>query len=241
MRFTIVLIGSFLLAGATSARRGTPMTQSSSAADPLTSAPAQSPTAPVQAPQHVTPPASSRPPSPPSAQASSTPARTFQCPHPADPRRRQHGCNEQDFDWDETLAGGWDKVRRAARKIGITPTASYTGALQTNVTGGNHQVWSYAGLLSLAVNADFEKLTKIPGLSAYVGASWGTGSYLAGSVNSAIPTSILYAPSFYLGEMYLQERLAKTRLTLLGGTDFGEQRIRFVAGVHELCDVRDQQ
>src|ERR1700735_1210433 len=144
----------------------------------------------------------------------------FGCRHAADPHRRQHGCNNEDFDLDETLAGGWNDVRRAAKRIGITPTASYVGALQTNVTGGHDQVWSYAGQLSVGASVDFSELIKARGargLSAYVGISWGTGSNLAGSLDSTIPTSGLYAPSFYLGEMYLQQKLLKEKLTLLAG------------------------
>jgi carbohydrate-selective porin OprB len=141
------------------------------------------------------------------------------CQHPANPHRRQHGCNDQDFDWDETLAGDWNNVRRALKRIGVTPTASYLGALQTNVAGDEDrdQVWSYAGQLSIAFSADFQELIKIPGLSAYVGTSWGTGGNLAGSLDSLIPTSSLYAPSFYLGEMYLQQTLLQKKLRILAG------------------------
>ncbi len=141
----------------------------------------------------------------------------FGCRHPADPRRRQYGCNDAVFGLDEALAGNWNGIRQAAKRIGLTPTASYVGALQTNVTGGHDQVWSYAGLLSVAVSADFSELIKTRGLSAYVGISWGTGSSLAGSLDSTILTSGLYAPSFYLGEMYLQQRLLQGKLTLLAG------------------------
>jgi carbohydrate-selective porin OprB len=143
--------------------------------------------------------------------------RDFRCRHPADPRRRHHACDDQDFDWDETLAGGWNDIRQAAKRIGLTPTASYVSALQTNVTGGKDQVWSYAGQLSFAASADLGELIKIPGLSAYVGASWGTGSNLAGSLDSTLPTSGLYAPSFYLGEMYLQQKLSHQKLTMMAG------------------------
>jgi carbohydrate-selective porin OprB len=139
------------------------------------------------------------------------------CPHPADPHRRPRACNDAFFDTDETLARGWDDVRHVMSRIGLTPTASYVGVLQTNATGGQHEVWSYAGQLSFAVSADLNELAKIPGLSAYVGASWGTGSDLGSSIHSAVPTSGLYAPSFYLGEMYLQEKLFRSKLTLLGG------------------------
>jgi len=143
--------------------------------------------------------------------------RKFGCNHPANPRRRQRSCNDQDFGWDETLAGEWDAVRQAAKRIGITPTASYVGALQTNVTGGEDEVWSYAGLLSIAGSANLGELIEIRGLSVYVGTSWGTGSNLGASLDSPILTSGLYAPSFYLGEMYLQQKLWGAKLTILGG------------------------
>ncbi len=60
-----------------------------------------------------------------------SPQPKIKCPHPADPHRRQRGCNDEDFDWDETLAHGWNDLRQEMKRIGITPTASYTGALQT--------------------------------------------------------------------------------------------------------------
>ena len=141
----------------------------------------------------------------------------FKCRHPADPHRRHYACDDQDFDWDETLARGWNDIRRVMKRSGITPTASYVSVLQTNVTGGNDQVWDYAGQLSFGASADLRELLKIPGLSAYVGASWGTGSDLAGSLGSTLPTSGLYAPSFYLGQMYLQQKLLPQKLTMIAG------------------------
>ena len=141
----------------------------------------------------------------------------FRCRHPADPHRRHHACDDQDFDWDETLAGGWNDIRRVMKRVGITPTASYVSVLQTNVTGGKDQVWDYAGQFSFAASADLGELVKITGLSAYVGASWGTGSDLAGSLGSTLPTSALYAPSFYLGEMYLQQKLLQQKLAMIAG------------------------
>jgi carbohydrate-selective porin OprB len=143
--------------------------------------------------------------------------RDFRCRHPADPRRRHHACDDQDFDWDETLAGGWNEIRRATKRIGLTPTASYVGAMQTNVNGGTDQVWAYDGQLSFAGSADLGELIKVPGLSAYVGVSWGTGGNLAGSLDSLLPTSGLYAPSFYLGEMYVQQKLLQQKLTMIAG------------------------
>jgi porin len=146
-----------------------------------------------------------------------SPQPKFGCGRPADPRRRQQACNDEDFLFDETLAGGWNNIRRVAKRIGITPTASYVGALQTNVTGGQDQVWSYAGQLSIAISVDFSELIKTPGLSTYVGISWGTGSNLATTLDSTMLTSGLYAPSFYLGEIYLQQKLLRKKVTILAG------------------------
>jgi hypothetical protein len=64
---------------------------------------------------------------------------------------------------------------------------------------------------------DVSKFIQAPGLSAYVGISWGTGSNLSGTLDSAIPTSGLYAPSFYGGEMYMQQALVRQKLTMLVG------------------------
>jgi carbohydrate-selective porin OprB len=141
----------------------------------------------------------------------------FGCREAANPHRRQQECNDAVFGLDETLAGAWDPVRRAAQRIGLTLTGSYVGALQTNVTGGPHQVWSYAGQLSIAASADFNELIKMPGLSGYVGFSWGTGGNLGASLDSVILTSGLYAPTFYLGEMYLQQTLLRQKMTVLAG------------------------
>ena len=151
----------------------------------------------------------------PASQPASQPK--FGCRYPANPHRRQHDCNDAVFGLDEALAGDWNGIRQAVKRIGITPTASYVGALQTNVTGGSDRVWSYAGQLSIGVSVDFSELIKTRGLSGYVGISWGTGSSLAKTLDSTILTSGLYAPSFYLGEMYLQQRLLQQKLTILAG------------------------
>ena len=103
------------------------------------------------------------------------------------------------------------------RRWGITPTLSYTGVLQTNATGGPHQVWSYAGQLSAGLDLDLEKSLKVRGMSIYIGASWGTGSDLSGFLHTLFPVNSIYAPTYYLGEMYLQQTLLNKKLTLAGG------------------------
>ncbi len=139
------------------------------------------------------------------------------CPHAADPHRLHNRCKDEDFDWDETLSGTWAGMRAHLRDLGISATLSYGGALQTNVTGKTHQIWSYAGQLTGGLNVDFEKLLKIKGMSVYVGGSWGTGDNLSGSLNNLFPVNPFYAPDYYLGEMYLQQMLLNQKLVLVGG------------------------
>ncbi len=139
------------------------------------------------------------------------------CPHSANPHRRHMGCKDEDFDWDETLSGTWSSLRSKMRQMGISPSLSYTGALQTNVTGQTQQIWSYAGQLVGGLNVDLDKLLKLPGTSVYIAGSWGTGSNLSGSLRNLFPVNSLYAPTYYLGEMYLQQTLLNQNLTLVGG------------------------
>lgn len=158
----------------------------------------------------TSPPQASQPPSAPVL-------RKMQCPHPAYPHRRQACCKDESFNWEETLSGDYFRLRSKLRDLGITPSLSYTGALQTNLTGEVHQIWGYAGQLDAGLNVDLEKLLKIPGMSFYVGGSWGTGDNLSASLQNLFPVNTLYAPSYYLGEMYLQQTFLQQTLTLIGG------------------------
>jgi len=162
------------------------------------------PQAPSSPPRAQTPPAATKP-------------RRMECPYPANPNRRCSICDGEHYDWDEVLASDWTGLRSKMRELGISLTASYTGALQTNVSGGKHQIWGYAGQLVLGLNVDLSKLIRTRGLSVYFGGSWGTGDNLSGSLQTLFPVNSLYAPSYYLGQMYLQQTLFEDKLTLSGG------------------------
>ena len=57
-------------------------------------------------------------------------------PNPAaNPYRRKFGCKDVQFDKKETLFGYWRGARSTLLDDGITPTASYIAALQTNLGG----------------------------------------------------------------------------------------------------------
>jgi carbohydrate-selective porin OprB len=85
------------------------------------------------------------------------------------------------------------------------------------VTGGPHQVWAYVGQLTTAVNFDFEKLLKIPGMSLYFSDLWGTGSNLSANLGSVFPVNPDYAVGAHLGEIYLQQKFLNGDLTTAAG------------------------
>ncbi len=153
-----------------------------------------------------------------SAPATPTPKpQKLGCQHPASPGKRKFGCKDAGFDWEEALTADWNGARAEARKLGITPSASYYSALQTNVTGAPHQIWGYTGQLTAALDFNFEKLLKIPGMSLYVSSSWGSGGDLTAAINSVFPVNANYAAGAYLGELYLQQKLLKDNLTIAAG------------------------
>jgi porin len=143
--------------------------------------------------------------------------RKLNCPHPANPTKRRFGCKDEAFDWEETLTSDWNGARAEAIKLGITFSGSYFSALQTNASGGPRQVWGYTGQLTTALDFNFEKLLKIPGMSFYVSDTWGTGSSLTATINSVYPVNIDYALGAYMGEIYLQQKFLKDDLTVAAG------------------------
>ena len=143
--------------------------------------------------------------------------RKLNCQHPADPTKRRFGCKDEDFHWEETLTSDWNGARTESRKLGITPTGSYYSALQTNTSGGPHQIWGYTGQLTTALDFNFEKLLKIPGMSLYVSNTWGTGSNLTATIDSVFPVNPNYAVGAHLQEIYLQQKFLKDGLTVAVG------------------------
>ena len=171
--------------------------------------------APAPSAQTQTPDSSAK-----QAQAPATPntkQRKANCQHPANPGKRRFGCKDEDFDWDETLTADWNGARAELKKLGITPSGSYYSALQTNASGGSHQMWGYTGQLTVALDFNFEKLLKIPGMSLYVSSAWGTGSNLTATIGSVFAVNPNYAVGAFVEEVYLQQTLLKNNLTVSAG------------------------
>jgi carbohydrate-selective porin OprB len=139
------------------------------------------------------------------------------CQRAANPSKRRFGCKDEDFDWEETLTSDWNGVRAEAKRLGITPSASYYSALQTNVSGGPHQIWAYTGQFTAALDFNFEKLLKIQGMSLYISGSSGTGGNLTAAIDSVVAVNENYAVGAYMGEFYLQQKLLHNNLTIAGG------------------------
>jgi len=139
-------------------------------------------------------------------------------PNPAaNPYRRKFGCKDVHFDTKETFSGDWRGARSALRDYGLTPTASYVAALQTNPGGHVPQEWNYNGQLSFSLDLDLQKTLTVPGLSFYVSAFDNSGGNLSAAINSTFAINTLYAPTFHLGEMYMQESLEDAHLLFAAG------------------------
>jgi carbohydrate-selective porin OprB len=143
--------------------------------------------------------------------------RKLNCRHPANPGKRRFGCKDEDFDWEEALTADWNGARAEAKKLGITPSGSYYSALQTNASGGSRQMWGYAGQLTTALDFNFEKLLKIPGMSLYFSSSWGTGGNLTANIDSVFPVNVNYAVGAFVQEVYLQQKFLKGDLNVSAG------------------------
>jgi porin len=153
------------------------------------------------------------------------PPSAVRCPSPANPRTLYFECVGRPFDaLEETLTKDWAGVRTALRRLGITPTASYTTQLLGNPSGGQSQGVTYSGTVQTAINWDLDTLLHIPGLLFNVGAAWSTGKNLSANAigNSFTVQSAYTVPgggtnTLTLGEMYVQQQLWHNALLIAAG------------------------
>ena len=153
------------------------------------------------------------------------PPSAVRCPSPANPRQVYFECAGQPFDvLEATLTQDWVGVRTALRRLGITPTASYTTQLMGNPSGGQSQGFTYSGTLQTSLFWDLETLLRLPDLSFNLGAAWSTGKNLSVDAigNSFTAQSAYTAPdsgtnTLTLGPMYVQQQLVHHALILAAG------------------------
>jgi porin len=134
-------------------------------------------------------------------------------------------CAGHPFDaLEATLTQDWVGLRTALRRLGITPTASYTTQLLGNPSGGQSQGFTYSGTLQTSLFWDLDTLLRLPDLSFNVGAAWSTGKNLSAEDigNSLTVQSAYTAPgsgtnTLTLGQMYVQQQLVHHSLILAAG------------------------
>jgi porin len=144
--------------------------------------------------------------------------RQMACPSPANPFKRYSQCKHSDFDYaEETLVRAWSAGREALRDWGLTTTVGYTSSLLSNLSGGSNHALDYTGQFSGSLDFDLEKLWRARGLSFQVNGTWGTGGNLSTAIGNLMTVSELYAPDYYLGEMYLEQSLMDGKLTVDAG------------------------
>jgi hypothetical protein len=155
----------------------------------------------------------------PVASAATAPARSLRCPRAADPRKRQFVCKEAPFDSArETLSGLLTDARGDLKQAGITPTASYAGAV-FGAPSGPGTVPTYAGQLTGAVNVDLTRLGARQGASFYISGIWAQQTNDSSFINTNLfpANSLAAGSSAWVAEMYLQQTLAGGNLTLAAG------------------------
>jgi porin len=151
--------------------------------------------------------------------------RLERCRNPANPFRLRFECVGQTVDFlEETLSRDFAGYRSELRKLGITPTMSYTAQLMGNTDGGRASGITYAGTYQGVWSWNLEKLLRIPGLSFNIEAAWSTGRSLSADAigNVFVVQSAYTSPSggtnnVTLGEVYLQQQLLDGSLVIAVG------------------------
>jgi porin len=134
-------------------------------------------------------------------------------------------CVGSPFDFiDETLTKDWAGLRTELKKVGITPTASYTTQPMGNPSGGQSQGFTYSGNLQASIHWDLNELLRVPGLSFNISAAWSTGKNLSADyIGNSFPVQSAYnapdngANNLTLGELYLRQRLFSNALIIAAG------------------------
>ena len=140
------------------------------------------------------------------------------CENPAHPLRRYSECKHEDFDFlEETLSRSLAAAREDTRRWGLIWTLGYASSLVGNISGGSNRAVLYTGQLSTSLDLDLDSLLRVPGLSLQVNGTWGTGSNLSATLGNLMTISEIYAPGYFLGEMYLEERQRDGTLALSAG------------------------
>jgi porin len=145
--------------------------------------------------------------------------RSIRCSSPANPHKLYFECITAPFSsLEETLTGSWNGARDELKKMGITPTASYTTQFLADPGGEGGLRAAYAGTLALSINWDFAKLIGLSGLSFYLGGSHSSGTNLSADIGNLFQVASAYTgQGLNLDQIFLQQQLLNQSLTFAIG------------------------
>ena len=135
-------------------------------------------------------------------------------PKPAPAETKADSLWDQDF-----LTGDWGGLRRTLCQHGVTVTATYTGETFGIVSGAIKRGAVYDGLVSVALDADLEKLVGWSGATFHASGYYPHGD--SGTIKYAgdlgVFSNIDFYDSYRLFELYLDQSILDGKLSLRAG------------------------
>jgi porin len=118
-----------------------------------------------------------------------------------------------------TIDGYWGGTRNALADRGLVFSGENYTDLQGNVSGGNRKAFACADESLVAADADLEKLTGLDGLLFHAEFVANVGQDLsAKSLGNFLQVATAFsAEGYYLGQMYVQQKLFNDEFTLQAG------------------------
>ena len=118
-----------------------------------------------------------------------------------------------------TIDGDWGGYRQMLSDRGLMFSGSSVNDLQGNVTGGDHKDYAFADSSVFAVDADLGTIVDLRGLFFHVEFIGELGQNLSSkSIGNILQVGTAFAPrGYYLGQMYLTQKLFGGLITLKAG------------------------
>lgn len=118
-----------------------------------------------------------------------------------------------------TVDGDWDGYRDIFADHGLVFSGITVADFQGNVSGGTSRAFAPVDASVVAVDIDLDRLAKLNGLLFHVEFTSVAGENLSTkSIGNILQVATAFAePGYYLGQMYLQQKLLDDKLTLQAG------------------------
>ena len=110
---------------------------------------------------------------------------------------------------DQCASGDWAGHRNRLYDAGVNLTGDYAASFLGNPVGGQARGFAYAGMFTLGVDFDLEKLVGFTGSSVYTSLAWATGRSLSTEYigNDFAASTIFGGDSLRLYRMYVQQKV----------------------------------